>query len=273
MRAGSSDADRKKDPRPIILVLDPDPGVGEGLVLALRREASVEWVRSGMAGLMIAAEREVEVVITEEDLPDVSVDDLLRLLRLLRPGVSVALLGAMTCPRGTGIEEPDAHFPKPFDLRLLLAWILACISHAPTRRSSPKGQTRFEEGAEQHADIVHWTLDCIERCQRDGTSLVDFSRATGVSVWRLCRVFKRVTGLSLKRHLARSLLRGGGGILPGRGVPVRPLACAGGLVGSGQFGISMRSGSEGGLFRLPRQASPAASSKWPSSKDSDMTHQ
>ncbi len=231
MRARLVDPDRPTDPRPTILVVDPDPVVGEGLVLALRQQARVEWVASGLAGLLIAVERAVELVITEEDLPDVVVDDLLRLLRLLRPGVSVALLGARLPSRTTGRQEPDAQFPKPFDLRLLLAWIVDCLAHASTDRSLPVGPLHFEEGTEQHLDIIRWTIEIVERCQHDGMFLTDFARATGVSVWRLCRAFKRVTGLSLKRYLARTPHRGGAGVLIAPGVTTALLAWTGGAGG------------------------------------------
>ncbi|MBI2001464.1 MAG: response regulator [candidate division NC10 bacterium] len=120
---------RNTDDRPFVLVLDPDPRVGEALVLALRRQAQVEWVGTGMAGLRIAAESPVNLVIAETHLPDMSARDFLHLLRVLQPRLPVALLGAATRPEEWGRDVADAHFPKPFDLKQFLVWIADCLAH------------------------------------------------------------------------------------------------------------------------------------------------
>lgn len=127
MDAALDGGGEKKDGRPFILVLDPDPWVGEALVLALGRQAQVQWVGSGMAGLRIAAEFPVDLVIAEAHLPDMSARDFLHLLRVLQPRLPVAMLGA---PARTewGRDAADAHFPKPFDLNRFLGWIADCLT-------------------------------------------------------------------------------------------------------------------------------------------------
>lgn len=114
---------RNTGDRPLVVILDPDPRVGEALVLALRQQAQVEWVDTGMAGLRIAAESPVDLVIAETHLPDMSVRDFLHLLRVLQPCLPVALLGAVARPEEWGRDAADAHFPKPFDLKQFLVWI------------------------------------------------------------------------------------------------------------------------------------------------------
>ncbi len=127
---------RNTDDRPFVLVLDPDPRVGEALVLALRQQAQVEWVGTGMAGLRIAAEYPVDLVIAETHLPDMSARDFLRLLRVLQPRLPVALLGAAIRPEDWGRDAADALFPKPFDLKQFLLWIADRL----TRRFCPAGE-------------------------------------------------------------------------------------------------------------------------------------
>lgn len=123
MDSGPDNGSRKAEDRPLVLVLDPDPRVGEALILALRRQAQVEWVGTGMAALRIAAESPVDLVIAETNLPDMSARDFLHLLRVLQPRPPVALLGTAIRLEEWGRERADAHFPKPFDLRLFLVWI------------------------------------------------------------------------------------------------------------------------------------------------------
>jgi DNA-binding response OmpR family regulator len=118
---------RNTGDRPLVVILDPDPRVGEALVLALRQQAQVEWVDTGMAGLRIAAESPVDLVIAETHLPDMSSRDFVHLLRVLQPHLPVAMLGA---PARTewGRDAADAHFPKPFDLNRFLGWIADCLT-------------------------------------------------------------------------------------------------------------------------------------------------
>ena len=126
---------------PPILILDPDSRIAEALALALRRRTQVERVTSGMAALLVAGEREVGLVLARGHLPDIPPDDFLRLLRLLRPGVRVALLGTEAPSEGFLEAKPDVYFPEPIQLKYLLAWIADCLdqpsSSAPGVASPP----------------------------------------------------------------------------------------------------------------------------------------
>jgi two-component system response regulator YesN len=203
-----SDGDtRSGEGRPRILILDPDPRIAEALALALRGRAQVEWATSGMAGLLLAAEREVDLVITHAHLPDMCPADFLRLFHLLRPGVSIGLLGTDQPPEGSLGPKVDIYFPEPIQLKRLLRWIADCLdqpaSSSPGVASPP---VRYEIPV-QHLEIVRWVLEFIDRSYQDGTPLSRIAQAAGVSRSHLCRVFKRVTGLSLKRFLTRRRLQ------------------------------------------------------------------
>jgi AraC-like DNA-binding protein len=190
-----------------ILILDPDSRIAEALALALRRRTRVERVTSGMAALLVAGERGVDLVIARGHLPDIPPDDFLKLLRLLRPGVRVALLGTEAPPEGFLEAEPDVYFPEPIQLKYLLAWIADCLdrpsSSAPGVASPP---VRYEIPP-QHLEIARWVLEFIERSYQEGTPFSKIAESAGVSRSHLCRVFKRVTGLSLKRFLTRRRLQ------------------------------------------------------------------
>ena len=131
MGAGANRSAQSGEDRPRVLVLIPDSVTREALALALRREVHVECVESGMAGLVLAAKQEVDLVIAEAQLPDVSPDDLLRLLRILRPRLPIAILGAREGPAQAGEDEADVYFSKPVDLRQVIAWILDRVRQRP----------------------------------------------------------------------------------------------------------------------------------------------
>jgi AraC-like DNA-binding protein len=198
---------RSEEGGPCILILDPDSRIAEALALALRRRTRVERVTGGMAALLVAGERGVDLVIARGHLPDIPPDDFLKLLRLLRPGVRVALLGTEAPSEGFLEAEPDVYFPEPIQLKYLLAWIADCLdrpsSSAPGVASPP---VRYEIPP-QHLEIARWVLEFIERCYQEGTPLSKIAESAGVSRSHLCRVFKRVTGLSLKRFLTRRRLQ------------------------------------------------------------------
>lgn len=56
---------------------------------------------------------------------------------------------------------------------------------------------------QQHLEIVRWVLEFIEGRFREGTPLATIARSVGVSRSHLCRIFRRVTGQSLKSFLTR----------------------------------------------------------------------
>jgi AraC-like DNA-binding protein len=198
---------RSEEGGPRILILDPDPWIAEALTLALRRRTQVERVTGGMAALLLARERGADLVLARGHLPDIPPDTFLRLLRLLRPGVRVALLGTAAPWDGLLKAEPDVYFPEPIQLKYLLAWIADCLDQPSSSALGVASPPLQYETPPQHLEIVHWVLEFIDCCYQEGTPLSKIAESAGVSRSHLCRVFKRVTGLSLKRFLTRRRLQ------------------------------------------------------------------
>lgn len=67
--------------------------------------------------------------------------------------------------------------------------------------------------APRHLEIVRWVREVIERRYRTGTPLTVIARMGGLSRSHLSRIFKRVTGLSLKRYITRVRLEAAKGFL------------------------------------------------------------
>jgi AraC-like DNA-binding protein len=222
-----SDGDtRSGEGRPRILILDPDPRIAEALALALRGRAQVEWVTSGMAGLLLAAEREVDLVIAHAHLPDMGPGDFLRLFHLLRPGVSIGLLGTDQLPEGSLGPKVDIYFPEPIQLKRLLRRIADCLDQPAPPEAGPgvaSPPVRYETPV-QHLEIVRWVLEFIDRSYQDGTPLSRIAQAAGVSRSHLCRIFKRITGLSLKRFLTRRRLQAAKELLQEPGATIDQVA-------------------------------------------------
>jgi AraC-like DNA-binding protein/CheY-like chemotaxis protein len=215
---------RNRQGHPRILILDPDPMLAEALALALQRRAQVEWVPAGMAGLMLVAKREVDLAIVEAHLPDMSSADLIGLLRILRPYLPIALLGADPHVEAPGECKADVQFPKPFDLKLVLVWIADRLGERVTCWPKSEPPPAPGEIPPQHLEVVRCVLEFIDRPHGEETPLAMIAQEAGVSRWHLCRIFKRVTGLSLKRFLTRRRLQAAKALLREPGVPIHQVA-------------------------------------------------
>jgi YesN/AraC family two-component response regulator len=178
-----------------VLILDSDSQLGEALALALRWEARVERAAGGVAGLIALVEQKPDLVIADALLPDVSSGELLHLLRILRPRLPIAILGDLEPQMEMRQDEATILFPKPVDLKRCLAWVHECLNQPPA------------EVPLQHLEIVRWVLEYIEQRFREGTPLATIAHSVGVSRSHLCRIFRRVTGQSLKSFLTRRRLR------------------------------------------------------------------
>ena len=228
MHPGPETEGREGPTRPSILVVDPGMAVSEAVALVVSRQAHVLRATTGMGGLTIAAERAVELVIADGHLPDMSSADFLRLLGLLRPGVPVAVLGADGPSRGSLEPRASAYFPEPIQLKRVLGWIAACLDRStpPWTKAGPgvaEPRARYEVPV-QHLEIVRWVIEFIERCYQDGTRFSEVARAAGVSRSHLCRIFKRVTGLSLNRFLTRRRLQAAKVMLRDPGTAIQQVA-------------------------------------------------
>ena len=230
MRPGSENDCRYRPASPAILVVDPETAVSEAVALVVSRQAQILRAATGMGGLMIAADRAVVLVIADGHLPDMSPGDFLRLLGLLRLGVPVALLGVDAPSQGSLESRATAYFPEPIQLKGFLWWIADSLDRfIPPRTESGPGvaapPVRYDVPV-QHLEIVRWVVEFIERCYQDGTPFSEVALAAGVSRSHLCRIFKRVTGLSLKRFLTRRRLQAAKALLRDPGMAIHEVASA-----------------------------------------------
>ncbi len=228
MRPGSENDCRYRPASPAILVVDPETAVSEAVALILSRQARVLVAATGMGGLMIAADRGVTLVIADGRLPDMSPGDFLRILKLLRPGVPVAFLSVDAPSQGSMEPRANAYFPEPIQLKDLLQWIADSLDRPiPPRTESGPGvaapPVRYDVSV-HHLEIVRWVVDFIERCYQEGTRFSEVAQAAGVSRSHLCRIFKRVTGLPLKRFLTRRRLRVAKDLLREPGLAIHQVA-------------------------------------------------
>ena len=226
MHPDSESNARSGEDRPRILILDPDPRIAEALTLALRRRARVERVNSGMAALLVAGERKVDLVIAHAHVSDISSEDFLRLLRLLQPGIRAAVLGEDLPPERFLGAKAEVYFPEPIELKRLLGWVAGCLDQPIPPKAGPAVMSppvRYEIPV-QHLEMVRSVLEFIDRSYQDGTLLSGIAQGTGVSRSHLCRVFKRVTGLSLKRFLTRRRLQAAKELLQVPGATIEQVA-------------------------------------------------
>lgn len=122
----------------------------------------------------------------------------------------------------------------------------------------------------QHLEIVRWVIEFIERCYRDGTRFSEVARAAGVSRSHLCRIFKRVTGLSLSRFLTRRRLHAAKAMLRDPGTPIQQVASNLGYHDPSHFNRVFRrwEGQAPSLYRqqMVRQGGPRGQSPSPTSR-------
>jgi AraC-like DNA-binding protein len=251
---------------PAILVVDPETAVSEAVALVLSRQARVLVAATGMRGLMIAADREVTLVIADGRLPDMSPGDFLRILGMLRPGVPVALLGVDAPSQGSLESRATAYFPEPIQLKGLLRWIADSLERSiPPRTESGPGvaapPVRYDVPVHQ-LEIVRLVVEFIERCYQEGTRFSEVAQAAGVSRSHLCRIFKRVTGLPLKRYLTRRRLRVAKDLLREPGLAIHQVATKVGYPDPSHFNRVFRrwEGQTPSLYR--RQAFRQPGPQW-----------
>lgn len=264
MHPGSESESPYRPACPLILVVDPGGAVSEAVALVVNRQAQVLRAATGMGGLIIAAERPLALVIADGHLPDMTSGDFLRLLALLRPGVPVAQLGAEAPSEGSLEPRANAYFPEPIQLKGLLQWIADSLDRPlPPRAESGPGVAAppvWYDVPARHIEIVRWVVELIERCYQEGTRFSEVAQAAGVSRSHLCRIFKRVTGLPLKRFLTRRRLRVAKDLLREPGLAIHQVASKVGYPDPSHFNRVFRQweGQTPSLYRrqVARQGGP-----------------
>lgn len=92
-----------------------------------------------------------------------------------------------------------------------------------------------EPSPARHLEIVRRVIEFIEDRFREGTPLAVAARTAGVSRSHLCRIFKRVTGVSLKRFLTRRRIQTAKALLRDRAMSIHQVACRVGFRDASHF--------------------------------------
>lgn len=127
--------------RPLLLLVDDEPGILAALQRALRREGyEIVAVDSAPAALRVLRERRVDLLVTDHKMPAGSGLDLIREVALQWPGIPTFLLTGWAGEVGPaelrrlGVR---ALVPKPWDdasLKALLRGALAALAPDPAGR-------------------------------------------------------------------------------------------------------------------------------------------
>lgn len=87
----------------------------------------------------------------------------------------------------------------------------------------------------RHLEIVRRVMEFIEGRLREGLAVASIARAAGMSRSHLCRTFKQVTGVSVKRFLTRRRLQLAKALLRQRAMTIRQVAWEVGYRDLGHF--------------------------------------
>ena len=119
------------DSVPHILLVEDEPDVASFIQQGLQEEAyDVGWVKEGHRALEYVQQTEVDVVLLDIRLPDLSGIEVCERLRLHRPNLPVMMLTALDAveDRVKGLRAgADDYLPKPFAFDELLARIEALL--------------------------------------------------------------------------------------------------------------------------------------------------
>jgi two-component system catabolic regulation response regulator CreB len=129
--------------RPLILIVEDEPGIADTLQYALRTEGfEPAWCASAEAALAALAQRAPALVILDVGLPDMSGFELFKLLRA-RIDVPVVFLTARgdEIDRVVGLElGADDYVAKPFSPRELVARVRSVLRRSARPAAAPAAE-------------------------------------------------------------------------------------------------------------------------------------
>ncbi|MCC7124962.1 MAG: sigma-54-dependent Fis family transcriptional regulator [Acidobacteria bacterium] len=174
--------------RKTVLVVDPDDEAREAIGSALRRGYRVLRAARGTAGIEILTAEEVDVVLTEIELPDMSGIELLQVTRVNFPLTEVVVVSSdrNVDEAVNAIKLGAFHFlAKPVDEEALRAIVDRAEEHARLNRRV----AQFEDQAGEQGDREFITgpspylrdiLDMVQRIAKlDTTVLIQGESGTG----------------------------------------------------------------------------------------------
>lgn len=195
-----------------ILIVDDDPGLLESLHAALSPPHRVFTSRSGLEALEIVQQLDLDMVLLDYVLPDVSGLAILRVLKHAYPSLPVILMTAFGCEdvaiealRG-GVRD---YLKKPIHLSDLRARVENLLA-ARQQRASLGAHVAWRidplvpsKEAVPHDANLRRAMAFIEARLHAELRLDQVAREAGMSKFHFCRHFKNVTGLTFREFLAR----------------------------------------------------------------------
>lgn len=104
-----------------ILIIDDDVSIRHMLGRVLVGEGyAVIAAANGEAGLKIAGNDEIDLVLLDLKMPGMSGEETLKLLRAERPGLPVIIISAFSRQQFAGMADVSALLQKPLDFPTLL---------------------------------------------------------------------------------------------------------------------------------------------------------
>src|SRR5262245_21881507 len=126
-----------QEPRPVLLVVDDDPGLLEALRLIFEGRYQVLTALNGPAALEIARSSPIDAVLLDVLMPGLDGFEVLQRLKATDPGLPVIVLTGVKHiePAVHGMQLGAFHYlTKPFDERGLLTTVAGAIQTRPRYR-------------------------------------------------------------------------------------------------------------------------------------------
>jgi response regulator RpfG family c-di-GMP phosphodiesterase len=165
--ASPRDPERRDDPVATVLFVDDEPAVLRAIVRSLRDAPFEVLSAHGPAeALALLAERPIDVLVSDIDMPEMSGLDLVKLVRLEHPStVRMLLTGAGTLGRTLeAINEGEVFrfFTKPFDVEMFRATMRGLVERLASLRRQGETEARAARLGELHRwvdEVFPGTLD------------------------------------------------------------------------------------------------------------------
>jgi two-component system, probable response regulator PhcQ len=141
----------------VILLVDDSPSILSAMQRSLRLSAGYETLAAGSAreALDLLQAKEVDVIITDENMPGTSGTELLKICRVLHPRVVRIMVTGQTdqevAKNAINSGEIFRFFTKPWDdFELLIS-----IRYALERRDLSEENTKLKSELERHQEMLH----------------------------------------------------------------------------------------------------------------------